>query len=138
MGQQLAQGDAPPQAPYYPGAHTSYPPVNQPPPQTYPQQQATQWGTQEPQAQHPEHFAKQAAPAHAAATKVAGGIAAKWILVAVAAVVVIGGGGVGLAAYLATRTPRLQPLISIATAPRTYKVGDTPAGAMCTALHIQG
>ena len=138
MGQQLAQGAAPPQAPYYPGAHTSYPPVNQPPPQTYPQQQATQWGTQEPQAQHPEHFAKQAAPAHAAATKVAGGIAAKWILVAVAAVVVIGGGGVGLAAYLANRTPPLQPVISIATSPGNYKVGNTLAGASGTSLHITG
>lgn len=127
-----------PGAPYYPGVqggHTSYSPGNQPPPQTYPQQQSTQWGKQEPQAHHAEHFAKQAAPAHAAATKVAGGIAAKWILVAVAAVVVIGGGGVGLAAYLANRTPPLQPAISISS---DYKVVNALAGASGTSLHITG
>src|SRR5207244_939439 len=46
--------------------------------------------------------------------------------------VVVGGGGVGLAAYLLTRP---QPTISITS---NYKVGGTPAGATGTVLHVIG
>ena len=140
-GQAFAQGGAPPapsQAPYYPGVqggHTSYPAANQAPAHMYPQQ-PTQWGTQEPHPLHGhEHHIQHAAPAHAVATKAAGGIALKSILIAVAAVVVIAGGGVGLAAYLANRTPPLQPVISITS---NYKVGNALAGASGTVLHISG
>ena len=48
---------------------------------------------------HRDHHMHHAAPAHAVATKTAGGIALKWIIVAVAAVVVLGGAGVGLVTF---------------------------------------
>lgn len=68
----------------------------------------------------------------AAAPKAAGGIAAKWIVIAVAAVVVLGASGAGIAAYVLTRP---QPVISITS---DYKVGTTLAGAAGTVLHITG
>ncbi len=66
------------------------------------------------------------------APKMVGGIATKWLIIAVVGIVVVGAGGIGLAAYLLTRP---QPTISITS---NYKVGATPAGAAGTVLHVIG
>ncbi len=71
-------------------------------------------------------------PGLGSASKMVGGIATKWLIIAVVGIVVVGAGGVGLAAYLLTRP---QPTISITS---NYKVGATPAGATGTVLHVIG
>jgi len=65
-------------------------------------------------------------------TKGAGGATVKTILMVVTTVVVVAAGGVGAAAYFLSRP---QPLISITS---NYKVGNTPAGANGTILHLSG
>jgi len=77
----------------------------------------------------------------AGVTKVAGGSAVKTIIIVVTTVVVVAAGSIGAAAYFLSRPQPLisisrpQPLISITS---TYKVGNAPAGAHGTILHISG
>lgn len=54
------------------------------------------------------------------------------VLIAVAALVVLGGAGVG--AFLLLR-PQPQPVVSVTS---NYQVDSTPAGAIGTALHVSG
>ena len=65
-------------------------------------------------------------------TKVAGGSTVKTIILVVTAVVVVAGGGIAVAAHFLAHP---QPLISITS---NYKVGNAPAGANGTILHISG
>lgn len=87
-------------------------------------------GWQQPTGQAVQHTAGHTL--HAAAGKTVGGLAAKWIVLMIAVVVVAGGSGAGALAYVLTRP---QPVIFLAS---PYKVGNTPAGASGTSLHIQG
>ena len=65
-------------------------------------------------------------------TKVAGGSSVKTILLVVTVVAVAAAGGIAAAAHFLSRP---QPLISITS---KYTVGNTPAGASGTILHISG
>jgi zinc-ribbon domain len=93
-------------------------------------------GTQEhhrPHEPHRHHAHSEQHEPHLAArvTKAAGGSAAKTIILVVTAVVVVAG-GIGAAAYFLARP---QSSISITS---NYKVGNAPAGASGTILHISG
>jgi hypothetical protein len=65
-------------------------------------------------------------------TKAAGGSAVKTIIIVVTTVVVVAAGGIGAAAHFLSGP---QPVISITS---KYKVGNAPAGANGTILHISG
>lgn len=75
--------------------------------------------------QHEPHLA-----AHT--VKVAGGSSAKTIILVVTVVVVVAAAGIGAAAYFLSRP---NPNISVTS---NFKVGNTPAGADGTTLHIRG
>jgi hypothetical protein len=65
-------------------------------------------------------------------TRAAGGLSVKTIMLVVATVLVVAAGGIAAAVHFLARP---QPLISITS---NYKVGNTPAGANGTILHISG
>jgi hypothetical protein len=81
-------------------------------------------------AAHGGHIAAHAGKA--VATKTAGGLATKWVIIIVIGIVVVAGGGIGAAAYILTRP---QPLISISS---DYTVSGHPAGSAGTTLHFKG
>src|SRR5207302_1057416 len=113
-----------------PVSHPVQGPGNAPYPQTGPQPThypPEQPGTQEHHG-HQTHLTQHTA---ARATKAAGGSAAKTIMIVVTAVVVVAAGGIGAAHFLS----HPQPLISITS---NYKVGNAPAGANGTILHLSG
>ncbi len=102
-----------------------YPQSPYPPPGSAPQH-----GWQQPPGQVMPHTAGHAV--HAAAGKTAGGLALKWVIILVTAVVVLGGGAAGALAYVLTRP---QPVISISS---PYHVGTIPAGSAGTHVQIAG
>ena len=67
-----------------------------------------------------------------AATKIAGGLATKWVIVIITAVVVVTGGSVAAGAYILTRPNPTIHLVS------NYHVGQTPAGSVGTTIHFTG
>jgi len=76
--------------------------------------------------------------------KAAGGSSVKTVMIVVTAVVVVAAGGIGAAIHFLSSSPGAssssgvsspQPLISITS---KYMVGNTPAGASGTTLHISG
>lgn len=140
----------------YPVQGTNYPfqgaghapmsyPVQKPQPTPYPPQHP---GTPEPHPPHKPHRHHTNPRKHEpdghdthhvhrkfrreGASKVAGGLTIKTTMIVLAAVVVVAASGIGAAAYFLSRP---QPLISITS---NYKVGNTPAGANGTVLHVNG
>lgn len=119
-----------------PVSHPGLQPGNASYPQTgsqptyYPPKQP---GIQEHRTPRPHHEHRSYRPQHTAErmTKVAGGSAAKTIMLVVA-VVVVAAGVIGTAAHFLSPS---QPLISITS---NYTMGNTPAGASGTTLHISG
>ncbi len=106
-------------------------PVQRPQPTHHPPEQP---GTQEhhPIHKHHEHPTHRTQHAAGHVTKAAGGSAVKTIILVVTTVVVVAAGGIAAAAYFLSRP---QPLISITS---KYTVGNAPAGANGTILHISG
>ena len=136
---QWPASSAPSQAPSYPASPASFSQTGQQPPHTYHPQTPPHYDPPPPphymkppthETRHPHQHKMH----HAAgtATKVVGSSAVKLVIIAVTAIVVLGAGGVGLAAYLLTRP---QPVISVAS---DFKAGTTLAGATGTVLHISG
>jgi hypothetical protein len=113
---------AQPQAPSFQFAQTETTP---PPPPHYQTQMPPRIEPVPGSSRPPQHTP-------AIAPKVLGGSATKWIITAVATIVVLGAGGAGLAAYLLTRP---QAVIGVTS---KYTVGTTPAGSTGTVLHISG
>jgi hypothetical protein len=113
---------AQPQAPSFQFAQTETTP---PPPPHYQTQMPPRFEPVPGSSRPPQHTP-------AIAPKVLGGSATKWIITAVATIVVLGAGGAGLAAYLLTRP---QAVIGVTS---KYTVGTTPAGSTGTVLHISG
>ena len=84
----------------------------------------------EPERHH-EH-ATQHKPHRLVNSKVAGGSTVKTIVIVATTVVLVAAGAIGVAAHFLSHP---QPLISLTSA---YKVGNTPAGAPGTSLHLSG
>ena len=78
------------------------------------------------------HPARHAPHRAARVTKLAGGSTVKTIVLVVVAVAVVAAGGIAAAVHFLAHP---QPLISITS---NYKVGNAPAGANGTILHISG
>ncbi|HEY6540395.1 MAG TPA: hypothetical protein VIZ18_05635, partial [Ktedonobacteraceae bacterium] len=108
-------------------------PIHQPPEQPGTPEQPPTHKHHRHHKDHEEHEHHQHR-AHRAArvTKVAGGSTVKTILIVVTAVAVVAAGGIVAAAHFLAHP---QPLISISS---NYTVGNTPAGANGTVLHING
>ena len=125
------------QAPPYAGQQASFPQTGQQPLHTpIPQPSHIAPMTPPPHVDEPlpRHGDRHPKIHHGlgSAAKTVGGIATKWLIIAVVGIVVVGAGGVGFAAYLLTRP---QPAIDITS---NYKVGAAPAGAIGTVLQVIG
>jgi hypothetical protein len=126
--QQLANG---------PVSHPSQQLANMPYPQTRPQPTRyppEQPGTQERHTLHKHHerYTRRMQYTTENAAKVAGGSTVKTIIIVVVALVVVAAGAIGAAAHFLAPP---QPFISITS---NYKIGNAPAGASGTILHISG
>lgn len=120
-----------------PITHPVHGPVHPPHPQPIHQPPEQPGGTQEQpptHKHHRHHKHPQEQKLHHAAhvTKVAGGSTIKTILIVVVAATVVAAGGIAAATHFLSRP---QPLINITS---NYKVGNAPAGANGTVLHISG
>jgi hypothetical protein len=129
-----------------PVTHPIHGPVNTPHPQPGPQPIHQPPEQPEPSPTHKhhrhhkehEHQQHQTHPAHhelhrvAHVAKVGGGSTVKTIILVVTAVAVVAAGGIAAAVHFLSHP---QPLISVIS---NYTVGNTPAGANGTVLHISG
>lgn len=79
----------------------------------------------------PDHTGHMLRAGHTAATKAAGGLATKWIVIVITTLVIAASGGTAVA-YVLTRP---QPIINVTS---SYHVGGALAGSNGTTLQIQG
>lgn len=111
------------------------------PPQTFPSQGPVTGGAEYPyyhSSHHTNPYHNANRIGHAIETgkaigiKSAGGLATKWVVITIIALVVVVGSGAATTIYFLTRP---QPLINVSS---TYTDGKTPVGSTGTTLHFQG